>query len=38
MSCRLSREEIVTIGVLAEKQETQSAIARTLGVTEGAVR
>ena len=38
MSCRLSREAIVTIGVLAAKQETQSAIAPTLGVTEGAVR
>lgn len=38
MPCRLSREEIVTIGVLAEKQETRSGIARTLGVTEGAVR
>jgi transposase len=38
MPCRLRREEIVTIGVLAEKGQSNLAIARQLGVTEGTVR
>jgi transposase len=38
MARRLRREEIVTMQVLKERGETQSAIARRLGVTEGAVR
>lgn len=38
MPCRLSREEIVTIHVLSEKGQSNSEIARTLGVTEGTVR
>jgi hypothetical protein len=37
MPC-LSREEIVTIQVLSEKQVASRAIARQLGVTEGAIR
>jgi hypothetical protein len=35
MRCSLSREEIVTMGVLSKKGETKSGIARTLGVSEG---
>lgn len=35
---KLSKEEIVTIPVLKEKNETNQAIAQRLGVTEGAVR
>jgi transposase len=35
---KLKREEVVTLNVLKEKGQSQSAIARTLGVTEGAVR
>lgn len=35
---RLCREEIVTLGVLAEKGRNHCEIARTLGVTEGTVR
>src|SRR5688572_27889525 len=38
MPPRLRREEVVTIHVLTEKGESRSAIARTLEVTEGAVR
>ena len=38
MPCRLSREEIVAIRVLAEKGMRKTAIARRLGVTEGTVR
>ena len=38
MSNRLSREELVTIQVLDQKGHSASAIARDLGVTEGAVR
>ncbi|HZD71686.1 MAG TPA: IS21 family transposase [Actinomycetes bacterium] len=38
MSTRLRREEIVTIGVLAEKGQNHCKIARALGVTEGTVR
>lgn len=38
MPPRLRREEVVTIQVLTEKGESHSAIARTLAVTEGAVR
>ncbi len=38
MPSRLSREEIVTIQVLSEKQMPGRAIGRQLGVTEGAVR
>lgn len=38
MGKRLSREEVVTIQVLAEKGQNNCEIARTLGVTEGAVR
>lgn len=35
---KLGKDDIVTIGVLAEKGESNSATARLLGVTEGAVR
>ena len=35
---RLSKEEVVSIGVLAERGQNHCEIARTLGVTEGAVR
>lgn len=35
---RLCREEVVTIRVLAEKGQNHCEIARTVGVTEGAVR
>jgi transposase len=38
MGKRLRREEIVSIEVLAERGQSNSEIARTLGVTEGAVR
>lgn len=38
MSRRLRREEIVTIGVLAKQGQNHCEIARTLRVTEGAVR
>ena len=38
MARRFRREEIVTIEVLAEKGQNHCEIARTLGVTEGAVR
>jgi transposase len=38
MGERLSREEVVTIQVLARKGQNNCEIARTLGVTEGAVR
>jgi transposase len=38
MPCRLSKEEIVTIRVLAEKGQNHCEIARQLGVTEGTVR
>ncbi len=38
MSCRLRAEEVVTIRVLAEKGASHCEIARTLGVSEGAVR
>ena len=38
MRPRLRREEVVTIHVLTEKGEGASAVARRLGVTEGAVR
>jgi transposase len=38
MAPRLRREEVVTIEVLSDKGENHSAVARMLGVTEGAVR
>lgn len=38
MPRRLRQEEIVTIRVLADRNESQSGIARILGVTEGTVR
>lgn len=38
MPCRLRREEIVAIEVLAEKGAGNRAIARQMGVTEGTVR
>jgi len=38
MAQRLSKEGVVTIRVLAEKGQNHCEIARTLGVTEGAVR
>lgn len=38
MPAKLSREEIVTLDVLKSKRVSNSKIARTLGVTEGAVR
>ena len=38
MPRRLSKEEIVTVRVLAEKGENHCAIGRRLGVTEGTVR
>jgi transposase len=38
MPCRLRREEVVSIQVLARKGLKKTAIARTLGVTEGTVR
>lgn len=38
MPCRLSREEVVSIQVLSEKQVPKRQIARQLGVTEGTVR
>jgi transposase len=38
MPCRLRREEIVTIGVLAEHGQPNTVIAEQLGVTESTVR
>lgn len=38
MPCRLSPEEIVTVHVLRSKGQSNCAIARTLGVSEGTVR
>ena len=38
MRHRLPEEEVVTIEVLAERGQSKSEIARTLGVTEGTVR
>ena len=38
MARPLRREEVMTIGVLAEKGQNHCEIARTLGVTEGTVR
>ena len=38
MPCRLRREEIVAIQVLADKKVPNTEIARQLGVTEGNVR
>lgn len=38
MARRLRREEIVTLGVLAEKRQSNCEIARVLGVTEGTIR
>jgi predicted transcriptional regulator len=38
MPCHLRREEVVSIQVLARKGMRKTAIARILGVTEGAVR
>ena len=38
MPVRLRQEEVVTIGVLAEKGQGRCEIARTLGVSEGTVR
>lgn len=38
MPCRLSREEVLTIQVLSQKQVPKRAIARQLGVSEGTVR
>lgn len=38
MPCKLSQEEIVTLHVLKSKGQSNCQIARTLGVTEGAVR
>lgn len=38
MPMRLSKEEVVTIGVLAERGQNHCAIARTVGVTESTVR
>ncbi len=38
MSSRLRREEIVTLGVLAERGQNHCEIARLLGVAEGAAR
>ena len=38
MRSRLRKEEVVTIGVLAEKGQSNTEIARTMGVSEGAVR
>ena len=38
MPVRLSEEEVVTIGVLADKGKNHCEIARTLGVSEGTVR
>jgi transposase len=38
MPCRLRKEEIVTIQVLAKKGVANTEIAQTLGVTEGTVR
>lgn len=38
MPCRLSKEEIVTLRVLKDKGQKKTAIAATLGVTEGTVR
>ena len=35
---KLGKEQIVTLGVLQEKGQSNSATARVLGVTEGAVR
>ena len=35
---RVSREEVVAMGVLVEKGETKVAVALRMGVTEGAVR
>lgn len=35
---RLSREEVMTIGVLKEQGQANTQIAQTLGITEGAVR
>jgi transposase len=38
MPVRLRREEVVALWVMADKGEAKTQIARTLGVTEGAVR
>ncbi|MEE8587183.1 MAG: helix-turn-helix domain-containing protein [Acidobacteriota bacterium] len=38
MPVRLRQEEVVTIGVLAEKGQSRCEIARTLGASEGTVR
>ena len=38
MPCRLRKEEIVTLQVLAEKGQANTEVARTLGVNEGTVR
>ena len=38
MPVRLSEEEVVTIGVLADKGKNHCKIARTIGVSEGTVR
>ena len=38
MPVRLRREEVVAIGVMADKGESKTRIAQRLGVTEGAVR
>lgn len=38
MAAKLRQEEVVTITVLSEKGQSNAEIARTLGVTEGAVR
>lgn len=38
MPCRLRKEEVVTIEVLVGKGQSNAEIAKTSGVTEGAVR
>jgi transposase len=38
MPCRLRKEEVVTLRVLAEKGHMKTAIAKVLGVCEGTVR
>ncbi len=38
MPCKISQEETVTLHVLKAKGQSNSEIARTLGVSEGAVR
>lgn len=38
MPCRLKKEEVVTLRVLAERGRSNCEIARTLGVSEGTVR